>query len=94
MMGAPGGCEAIGTPNVTLYPSATSLHAGPCLRPCSARLDEPGPVVDAGLCALDRGVPAAIPGLRNQTIAFLPRIAPRRLITSISGRLLTPKAAQ
>ncbi len=58
-----------------------------------ARLDEPGPVVDVGLRALDRGVPVVVPGLRNQAIAFLPRIAPRRLITSISGRLLTPKAA-
>jgi short-subunit dehydrogenase len=58
-----------------------------------ARLDEPGPVVDAGLRALDRGVPVAVPGLRNQAIAFLPRIAPRRLITAVSGRLLAPKAA-
>jgi short-subunit dehydrogenase len=59
-----------------------------------ARLDDPGPVVDAGLRAVDRGVPVAVPGLRNQAIAFLPRIAPRRLITSISGRLLAPKAAR
>jgi short-subunit dehydrogenase len=59
-----------------------------------ARLDEPGPVVDAGLRALDRGVPVAVPGLRNQALAFMPRIAPRRLITSISGRLLAPKAGQ
>jgi hypothetical protein len=58
-----------------------------------ARLGEPGPVVDAGLRALDRGMPVAVPGLRNQAIAFLPRIAPRRLITSISGRFLAPKAA-
>jgi short-subunit dehydrogenase len=59
-----------------------------------ARPGEPGPVVDAGLRALDRGVPVAVPGLRNQVIAFLPRIAPRRLITSISARVLTPKAAR
>jgi len=58
------------------------------------RLDKPGPVVDAGLRALDRGAPVAVPGLRNQAIAFLPRLAPRRLLTSVSGRLLTPKAAQ
>lgn len=57
-----------------------------------ARLAEPGPVVDAGLRALDRGAPVAVPGLRNQALAFLPRIAPRRLVTSISGRVLTPKA--
>jgi short-subunit dehydrogenase len=57
-----------------------------------ARLGEPGPVVDAGLRALDHGVPVAVPGLRNQAIAFLPRIAPRRLLTSVSGRLLSPKA--
>jgi short-subunit dehydrogenase len=56
-----------------------------------ARLAEPGPVVDAGLRALDRGIPIAVPGLRNQAIAFLPRITPRRLITSMSGRYLTPR---
>ena len=59
-----------------------------------ARLGEPGPVVDAGLRALDRGALVAVPGLRNQAIAFLPRITPRRLLTSISGRLLAPEAAQ
>lgn len=59
-----------------------------------ARLGRPGPVVDAGLRALDRGAPVAVHGPRNQALAFLPRIAPRRLLTSVSGRLLTPKAAQ
>jgi len=59
-----------------------------------ARLAEPGPVVDAGLRALDRGAPVAVPGLRNQALAFLPRIAPRRLVTSMSARVLTPKAGQ
>jgi short-subunit dehydrogenase len=57
------------------------------------RLAEPGPVVDAGLRAVDRGAPVAVPGLRNQAVAFLPRLTPRRLLTSISGRLLTPKTA-
>jgi short-subunit dehydrogenase len=57
------------------------------------RLDEPGPVVDAGLQAVERSVPVAVPGLRNQVIAFMPRITPRRIITSISARLLAPKAA-
>ena len=59
-----------------------------------ARLGEPGPVVDAGLRALDRGALVAVPGLRNRAIAFLPRITPRRLLTSISGRLLAPEAAR
>jgi short-subunit dehydrogenase len=59
-----------------------------------ARPAEPGPVVDAGLRALDRGAPVAVPGLRNQAIAFLPRITPRRLLMSISARVLTPKAAR
>jgi short-subunit dehydrogenase len=59
-----------------------------------AKLAEPGPVVDAGLRALDRGVPVAVPGLRNQAIAFLPRLTPRRLTTAMSGRYLAPKAAQ
>ncbi|MGH3228701.1 MAG: SDR family NAD(P)-dependent oxidoreductase [Streptosporangiaceae bacterium] len=58
------------------------------------RLGESGPVVDAGLRALDRGAPVAIPGLRNQTLAFLPRITPRRLLTSISARVLAPKTAR
>jgi short-subunit dehydrogenase len=58
------------------------------------RLSEPGPVVDAGLRALDRGVPVAVPGLRNQAMAFLPRITPRRLLTSMSGRYLAPTNAR
>lgn len=57
-----------------------------------ARLGEPGPVVDVGLRALDRGVPVAIPGLRN--LVFLPRITPRRLLILACARYLTPKAAQ
>lgn len=59
-----------------------------------SRLAEPGPVVDAGLRALDHGVPVAIPGLRNQAMSFLPRITPRRVLTSVSGRFLTPKAGR
>jgi uncharacterized protein len=59
-----------------------------------ARLAEPGPVVDVGLRALDRGAPVAVPGLRNQTLAFLPRIAPRRLVTSMSARVLTPNTTR
>jgi short-subunit dehydrogenase len=59
-----------------------------------ARLAEPGPVVDAGLRALDRGAPVAVPGLRNQALAFLPRIAPRRLVTSMSARVLTPNTGR
>ena len=41
-----------------------------------AKLAEPGPVVDAGLRALDRGIPVVVPELHNQAIAFLPRITP------------------
>jgi short-subunit dehydrogenase len=59
-----------------------------------SKLNEPGPVVDAGLRALDRGVPVAVPGLRNQAVALLQRVVPGRLITSMSGRLLAPKDAQ
>lgn len=69
--------------------SAEASHTG-----VYARLGEPGPVVDAGLRALDRGIPVAIPGLRNQALAFLPRITPRRLLTSASARHLTPKPAK
>jgi len=59
-----------------------------------ARRAEPGPVVDAGLRALDRGAPVAVPGLRNQALAFLPRVAPRRLVTTMSGRVLTPNTGR
>jgi short-subunit dehydrogenase len=59
-----------------------------------SKLDEPGPVVDAGLRALDRGAPVAVPGLRNQAVALLQRVVPGRLITSMSGRLLAPKDDQ
>jgi short-subunit dehydrogenase len=59
-----------------------------------AKLAEPGPVVDAGLRALDRGQAVAVPGLRNRAIAFMPRITPRRILTTMSGRLLTPKTAR
>jgi short-subunit dehydrogenase len=69
-------------------------NAGASQTAVYAKLAEPGPVVDAGLRALDRGIPVVVPGLRNQAIAFLPRITPRRLITSMSGRYLAPKAAQ
>lgn len=69
--------------------NAEASHTG-----AYARLGEPGPVVDAGLRAFDRGAPVAIPGLRNQALAFLSRVTPRRLLTSTSARFLTPKAAR
>lgn len=59
-----------------------------------SKLADAGPVVDAGLRALDRGQPVAVPGLRNRAIAFLPRLAPRRLVTMTSAHVLTPKASR
>jgi short-subunit dehydrogenase len=55
-----------------------------------SKLADPAPVVDAGLRALDRGQPVVIPGLRNRAVAFMPRLAPRRVVTSISARVLAP----
>lgn len=56
-----------------------------------ARLAEPGPVVDAGLRALSRGAPVAVPGLRSQAGALAARVTPRRLVTAMSGRLAAPE---
>jgi short-subunit dehydrogenase len=59
-----------------------------------SKLADPAPVVDAGLRALDRGQPVVIPGLRNRAVAFMPRLAPRRFVTSISARVLTPSTSR
>jgi short-subunit dehydrogenase len=59
-----------------------------------SKLADPAPVVDAGLRALDRGQPVVIPGLRNRAVAFMPRLAPRRFVTSISARVLAPSTSR
>lgn len=52
------------------------------------RLAEPGPVVEAGLRALDHGQPVVVPGLRNRVLSIAGRVTPSRLLTRITGRML------
>ena len=54
------------------------------------RLADPGPVIKAGLGALDQGRAVVIPGLRNKVIATGGRFLPREWLTRFSGRLLRP----
>jgi hypothetical protein len=54
------------------------------------RLGESGPVVDAGLRALDAGRAVVVPGLRNRLLALSGRFMPHEWITRISARLLAP----
>ena len=53
-------------------------------------LAAPEPVVLAGLRALDRGRPVAIPGLRDRFMASAVRLAPGWVSTLVSGRMLRP----
>jgi short-subunit dehydrogenase len=61
------------------------------------RLAKPGPVVDAGLRALDRGRPVVVPGLVNKAMMILGRITPSGLLTRLTARMMsvrdTPKRA-
>jgi short-subunit dehydrogenase len=52
------------------------------------RLAEPGPVVDAGLRAMDRGRRVVVPGLRNRVLAASGRFIPTTVLTRITGRML------
>ncbi len=54
------------------------------------RLADPGPVIDAGLRALDKGKAVVIPGLRNKVIAASARFMPREWLTRIAEQLLRP----
>ena len=49
------------------------------------RLADPGPVIKAGLGALDQGRAVVIPGLRNKVIATGGRFLPREWLTRFSG---------
>jgi short-subunit dehydrogenase len=53
-------------------------------------LADPGPVIKAGLGALDQGRAVVIPGLRNKVIVTGGRFMPREWLTRVSGRLLRP----
>lgn len=54
------------------------------------RLADPGPVIEAGLRALDQGRAVVIPGLRNKVLASSYRFLPREWMTRVSARLLRP----
>ncbi|MGA7054768.1 MAG: SDR family oxidoreductase [Mycobacterium sp.] len=53
-------------------------------------LVEPEPIVIAGLRALDRGRPVAVPGLRNRVMANSGRFAPGWVTALLAGRMLRP----
>ncbi len=53
-------------------------------------LAEPEPIVVAGLRALDRGRPVAVPGLRNRVMANSGRFAPGWVTALLAGRMLRP----
>ena len=52
------------------------------------RLGDPGPVIKAGLRALDKGQAVVIPGMRNKVIAASGRFMPHEWLTRVSARLL------
>ena len=56
------------------------------------KLADPGPVIKAGLGALDQGRAVVIPGLRNNVMATGGRFLPREWLIRFSGRLLRPAA--
>jgi len=58
-----------------------------------SRLAEPGPVIDAGLRALDKGQAVVIPGIRNKVGAASGRFMPREWLTLFSAWLLRPARA-
>ena len=55
-----------------------------------SRLAEPGPVIEAGLRALDNGRAVVIPGVRNKVLAASGRVMPREWLTRFTARLLRP----
>jgi len=54
-------------------------------------LAEPEPIVVAGLRALDRGRPVAVPGLRNRVMAGSGRFAPGWVTALLAARMLRPR---
>ncbi len=52
------------------------------------KLAEPGPVIETGLRALDKGRAVVVPGLRNWVMATSGRFMPRKWLTLFTARLL------
>lgn len=57
------------------------------------KLAKPGPVIDAGLRALDKGRAVIIPGIRNKLLAFGGRLMPRQTLTLFTARMLGANTA-
>jgi len=58
------------------------------------RLAKPGPVIEAGLRALERGRAVVVPGFRNKLGAAIGRFLPRHWMTLLTARLLGAGKAQ
>jgi short-subunit dehydrogenase len=52
------------------------------------KLAEPGPVIEAGLRALEKGRAVVVPGARNSLMAVGGRLMPRKWLTLFTARLL------
>src|SRR5215471_14811524 len=70
-----------------------ALHADVGHTTIYRKLADPGPVVEAGLRALDKGRALVIPGLRNNLLAESGRFLPREWLTRFTARLLGPAGA-
>jgi uncharacterized protein YndB with AHSA1/START domain len=53
-------------------------------------LADPGPVIEAGLRAMDKGRAVVVPGVRNKVLAQSSRIMPREWLTRVTARWLRP----
>jgi len=58
-----------------------------------SRLAEPGPVIEAGLRALDKGRAVVVPGVLNKLSAMSSRFIPREWMARLTGWLLGAKPA-
>jgi short-subunit dehydrogenase/uncharacterized protein YndB with AHSA1/START domain len=58
------------------------------------RLAEPGPVIESGLRALDKGRAVVVPGVMNKIGAALGRFMPREWMTRVTARLLGASVTQ
>ena len=54
------------------------------------RLADPGPVIDAGLRALEKGRAVVVPGVRNKVMAASGRFMPREWLTRVSAPVASP----
>jgi hypothetical protein len=81
-------------PGPTRTGFSTALGADVSSTRIYRRLTDPGPVVDAGLAALDAGRSHRIPGRTNYLSAQAGRLLPRAVLTLVSARLLSAPDAR